>query len=280
MLFGFTVEPAPEDSDLDLGLLLLATLPDAVFIVKSSSIANVNGVRVGPEHGSGIATFEPPRRRAPKRATERKTPFGEVSSKKAKSSIGYEYVTLAQARRPEYLDKYINVYAIVTDARPVRRTKGQDLIASFTLFDESLANEPHEVVCNVFGKESDLPRVKELGNILRIHRVQVNDWQGKLQFVGNIKKQRYVSFRKGKGRELKRRVGGEGDARFQGMPPMNDTTNVCVVIFFLAGLLCWSLKEQRVWTSNRSGPAQRVTRCMNVIQNESKSFAGRGPGCR
>ena len=94
------------------------------------------GIKVGPEHGSGAKPFTQPQRISARSKRAALQAHGSSSSdaattaaKRSKgfapASAGYHYVNLEQARRLPARTE-INVYAIVTDIRPVRSTSGTD----------------------------------------------------------------------------------------------------------------------------------------------------------
>jgi len=87
----------------------------------------------------------------------------------------------------------VNVYALVVDATEPRQTRGRtrDYVANFSLTDASLGEAapggvPPTVTLNLFASnQPDLPH-PVAGDILRLHRVHVNIWEGRPQLMGKV----------------------------------------------------------------------------------------------
>lgn len=110
----------------------------------------------------------------------------------------YQYLTLKEAF--ELLtQKYstnetgcvkANIYAIVIEYSSIRETRGTDKMCLLKLFDNTVADigypEGVEMLCFASNPEK-LPIPNSLGDIIRMHRVEINFWKEKMQLVAKIK---------------------------------------------------------------------------------------------
>lgn len=120
----------------------------------------------------------------------------------------YEYQPLRELARKGQEGRRVraNFYAVCYECTEPRRTKGTDWVCNVRVWDPSLGEygEPLEMVC--FAPERhELPRLKEAGDIIRMHRVQVQRWKNKPQIMAKLEKNRqgntfgaaYVLFSRG-----------------------------------------------------------------------------------
>ena len=92
----------------------------------------------------------------------------------------YTYIQLADLRPPK--DK-VDVFGVVKDFRPPMKSKGTDYYITMTLVDESSTEEG--VHCNIFNREENrLPHIQNIGDIVCLHRMYVNEYGGAPQLVG------------------------------------------------------------------------------------------------
>jgi hypothetical protein len=100
----------------------------------------------------------------------------------------YEYLSLKDAydaRRNE-----VNVYAVVTEWTVPRATKGTDYHVVVKLCDDTVGdilgpdnNGFTDISVNFFAAKDLLPRPKKVGDVIRLHRLKVSQWEGRTQFV-------------------------------------------------------------------------------------------------
>jgi hypothetical protein len=100
-----------------------------------------------------------------------------VNKKSDTSAVQYEYKQLADLREEDTT----NVYGIVKFYKPPYSCKGTDLACLVKLVDPSC---PTGFNCMMFSREEKLlPQIRAEGDILRIHRIKVQTYQGQLQGV-------------------------------------------------------------------------------------------------
>uniref|UniRef100_S4R7H7 Protection of telomeres protein 1 n=1 Tax=Petromyzon marinus TaxID=7757 RepID=S4R7H7_PETMA len=91
------------------------------------------------------------------------------------SDVSYTYVTIDKIRE----GMVVNVYGAVKFFRPPTFTNGTDHFMILSLVDQS---EPeHGLRCMIFGHPEQLPQVTRVGDIVRMHRLKVQLYQGVLQ---------------------------------------------------------------------------------------------------
>lgn len=87
-----------------------------------------------------------------------------------------------------------NLYAAVLGFTCGRQTKRGDWMMTANLVDETLNEDPITIV--MFCKErASLPNLSRTGDILRMHRLYVNEWKGDIQLSGR-RPSSYVVIRK------------------------------------------------------------------------------------
>jgi len=94
----------------------------------------------------------------------------------------YEYVKLGNLPPPEQCgpDKNFCSYAVIGDFSQPRETKGQDLVVTMAIFDET---RPHGVKCSFLMADNRIPKVRKVGDIIRIHRFRLQAFQGNPQLA-------------------------------------------------------------------------------------------------
>lgn len=111
----------------------------------------------------------------------------EPASKKAK----YEYVSISDALGLAQRCEVVNLYGIVSQVSQPKRTKGPDFSLGFRLVDSSIGNTPQDVVyssgkdlfCNIFMPSIDELPQTHVGDVVRLHRVKLNTYQGAVQAI-------------------------------------------------------------------------------------------------
>ncbi|KAK9811666.1 hypothetical protein WJX72_008016 [[Myrmecia] bisecta] len=108
----------------------------------------------------------------------------------------YDYLTLEEAdrlppRAPGEPEKLRNFWAVVAECSAPRPTKGTDWVCNITVTDPTtvllpLGSLQGGVEVLVFGAEAALPRLRKIGDIIRLHRISVNHYHDKLQLVGKV----------------------------------------------------------------------------------------------
>lgn len=102
---------------------------------------------------------------------------------------GYEYVDLSNAERR--IGGFANIFGIVTEWDAPRKTRKADLICTLKLVDPSLndtrTEEQYAVELSVFAPDrAQLPHFRKPGDIIRLHRVRINLFNGRLQLVASL----------------------------------------------------------------------------------------------
>lgn len=94
-----------------------------------------------------------------------------------------------QGHRPSL----VNVYAIVTEWTMPRATRGTDYHVVLKVLDPSVASLTTEqndsytdVSINFFASKELLPKPRKVGDIIRVHRLVVKNYNGRTQFVAKI----------------------------------------------------------------------------------------------
>ncbi|KAL4226748.1 3-ketoacyl-CoA thiolase with broad chain length specificity [Mactra antiquata] len=96
-----------------------------------------------------------------------------MSETKAK----YKYVKLNTLKVPSKVD----VYGVVKFFKPPYKTKGIDYCTMVSIIDESFTDPMEKLKCLLFNRESEnLPSCK-VGQILRLHRLSISEYNGSLQ---------------------------------------------------------------------------------------------------
>uniref|UniRef100_A0A7S4KUC2 Telomeric single stranded DNA binding POT1/Cdc13 domain-containing protein n=1 Tax=Guillardia theta TaxID=55529 RepID=A0A7S4KUC2_GUITH len=82
------------------------------------------------------------------------------------------------ANAPAQEPNRLNFYGIVVDYSHPKKTKGPDFCTTLTVVDETM---PKGVRINLFMDEKSSPVVRSIGDVIRIHRVKVVEFDGGLQ---------------------------------------------------------------------------------------------------
>ena len=91
----------------------------------------------------------------------------------------YTYIQLADLR--PHKDK-VDVFGVVKDFQPPMKSRGTDYYVTMTLVDESSTKEG--IHCNIFNREENrLPHIKNIGDVVCLHRMYVDEYGGAPQLV-------------------------------------------------------------------------------------------------
>ncbi|DBA76874.1 TPA: hypothetical protein ACH3X1_009477 [Trebouxia sp. C0004] len=107
----------------------------------------------------------------------------------------YEYVMLAEATERE---ERANLYAVVVECSVPRPTRGTDMVSNLRLVDPSTATNPQfpeglEMLA-FSADQRHLPTLRRPGDIIRLHRVTVSQYNGKPQLIAKIHRAKECSF--------------------------------------------------------------------------------------
>ena len=107
----------------------------------------------------------------------------------------YKYTTIKEAydkiRSGQVSVDYVNLYCVVLDCSTVRTTSGTDRIRNIKVADSTTAemgyDEGVELLCFCHPDQLEkMPQPDKEGDIVRLHRVKVNEYNGKPQLVGKV----------------------------------------------------------------------------------------------
>ncbi|KAG0617879.1 hypothetical protein M758_4G022600 [Ceratodon purpureus] len=97
----------------------------------------------------------------------------------------YNYTPLADAVM--CLEQKVNFYGVVAEYEQPKPTRGRDYLCTMTVIDMSYNSPGLRVL--YFAPDVDMmPRVKDLGDVIRFHRVQMKSHADAPQAIGNPKK--------------------------------------------------------------------------------------------
>lgn len=100
----------------------------------------------------------------------------------------YLYTPLMNLVRASSASKELNCYGIVTYSTPPKATRGTDHMCTIKLVDPSWSLDDEGIPFNFFAQdEADLPAVQGVGEIMRLHRVRIQVYNGKPQGVCKIR---------------------------------------------------------------------------------------------
>ena len=101
--------------------------------------------------------------------------------KGTKQGTAYQYKSLSELCPG---DRKVNVFGVVKEFTEAKETRGTDLYTSMVLVDESRPLDG--VQCLNFSRTEDrLPRIHRAGDVVSLHRVLVEEYQGRLQLINN-----------------------------------------------------------------------------------------------
>ena len=104
----------------------------------------------------------------------------------------YQYLSLHDAYHAR--QSLVHVYGIVTEFTSPRPTRGTDYmshvkIADPTVHDIRSGDDSRtftDVQVQFFASRENLPRPRKVGDIIRLHRVEVKQWNGRPQFIAKV----------------------------------------------------------------------------------------------
>ncbi|CAJ1928291.1 unnamed protein product [Cylindrotheca closterium] len=130
-----------------------------------------------------------------------------TAQKKDKSKDAPDCITLCELRnamdaQPEYTKFLFSVCAAVVGFTCGRRTKRGDWMMSATLVDQTSNEKPTTLI--VFAKDrEDFPKISRAGDILYMHNIYLDEWNGSVQITGMKEKSSYVVVRNEEGDDWK-----------------------------------------------------------------------------
>lgn len=153
-----------------------AAAPDGSVVSNNSAAA-----RVQPEAATAAgaaaaaASVKPPGAAGP-------------AAKAGHARPKYLYTPLMNLVRASSASKELNCYGIVTYSTPPKATRGTDHMCTIKLVDPSWSLDDEGIPFNFFAQdEADLPAVQGVGEIMRLHRVRIQVYNGKPQGVCKIR---------------------------------------------------------------------------------------------
>ena len=118
-----------------------------------------------------------------------------------RASVKYKYQTIKEAydlvMSSDVQQKVVNLYCVVMECSNIRNTRGTDKVCNLKVADSSTSemgySEGVELVC--FAPSADLmPTVERPGDIIRMHRVRIGEWNGSPQLVGKLASTKWQPF--------------------------------------------------------------------------------------
>jgi len=110
------------------------------------------------------------------------------AKKRKQTDTEYKYLTLEDIRsgiKKGSMDS-VNVYAMVTSYQQVKATSGTNkFMMSYNIVDPSLNDLTVPVALNMFANSREsFPVITQCGDMIRLHRVKAQEFNGALQLVG------------------------------------------------------------------------------------------------
>lgn len=104
-------------------------------------------------------------------------PVTKTSHPTAGYSVPPGYTTLADLQP----DTSVNIYGVVKQFKPAWKCRGTDMCSVLMMMDPTVA-ESGGLECVSFQPSvSRLPNVQKVGDIVRLHRIKITEYQGRLQ---------------------------------------------------------------------------------------------------
>eukprot|EP00057_Strongylocentrotus_purpuratus_P008603 XP_011663077.1 PREDICTED: protection of telomeres protein 1 [Strongylocentrotus purpuratus] len=114
----------------------------------------------------------------PSKATHGRMVTITAESSPIKSKRTYEYKCLNDVKEARSVD----VYGVVKFLQPPYKTKGPDYCMSLTIVDPSLPQDNFGLKCVIFHQDiKKLPQVHSIGDIVRLHRLKIQQYNNQLQ---------------------------------------------------------------------------------------------------
>lgn len=104
----------------------------------------------------------------------------------------YQYLSLHDAYHAR--QSLVHVYGIVTEFTSPRPTRGTDYMSHVKIADPTVRDIRSgddsrtftDVQVQFFASRENLPRPRKVGDIIRLHRVEVKQWNGRPQFIAKV----------------------------------------------------------------------------------------------
>ncbi|CAI5738474.1 unnamed protein product [Peronospora farinosa] len=93
------------------------------------------------------------------------------------TSSAYRYSPLA-----ELVSGHADIYGVVVNITLPKKTAGRDMVMTVSVTDESCSTRADAIQINVFYPTiAQMPKIKYIGDIIRFHKVKVQEYQGNIQ---------------------------------------------------------------------------------------------------
>ncbi|CAH0513946.1 unnamed protein product [Peronospora belbahrii] len=103
----------------------------------------------------------------------------------------YRYSSLA-----ELVSGYADIYGVVVNATLPKKTSGRDFVMTVSVTDESCSTRAEAISINVFYPTiAQMPKIKYAGDIIRFHKVKIQEYQGNIQGLGLPRVTRHLVLR-------------------------------------------------------------------------------------
>ncbi|CAI5733633.1 unnamed protein product [Hyaloperonospora brassicae] len=124
---------------------------------------------------------------------------GKRTLDKAKAtSPAYRYTSLA-----ELVSGYADIYGVVANVTLPKKTSGRDFVMTISVMDESCPTRAQAIQINVFWPTiAQMPKIKYVGDIIRFHKVKIQEYQGNIQGLSVPRATRYLVLRETDDRKL------------------------------------------------------------------------------
>ncbi|KAG6623394.1 putative telomere binding protein [Phytophthora cinnamomi] len=109
---------------------------------------------------------------------KKKPNYGKRTLGEAKlTSPMYRYSSLA-----ELVDGYADIYGVVVNVTLPKKTSGRDFCMTVSVIDESCPTRAEAIQINIFYPMiAQMPKIKYVGDIIRFHKVKIQQYQDKIQ---------------------------------------------------------------------------------------------------
>ncbi|KAE8978498.1 hypothetical protein PF011_g23211 [Phytophthora fragariae] len=126
-------------------------------------------------------------------AQPRKKPnYGKRTLSEAKiSSPVYRYSSLA-----ELVDGNADIYGVVVNVTLPKKTSGRDFCMTVSVTDESCPTRAEAIQINIFYPTvAQMPKIKYVGDIIRFHKIKIQQYQDKIQGLSLPRGSRHLVLR-------------------------------------------------------------------------------------
>lgn len=138
-------------------------------------------------------------------ATPTRHPRGEVHAPaKKKPNHGKRTLEVARIASPAYrysplselVDGYADIYGVVVNMTLPKKTSGRDFCMTVSVTDESCPTRATAIQINIFYPTIEkMPKIKYVGDIIRFHKVKIQQYQDRIQGLSSPRATRYLVLR-------------------------------------------------------------------------------------